>query len=238
MTTKKLLFLSGVARSGTSALVGVLNTHEKILMGQERYFFRISDHSLSPAHFEKSRFSQLEDGDTHMAKAHRNPDAIARAFDKAEYVGDKFPLLYQHFDYIFDTFPDADHLYVFRNPLSVVESYDRRQRNPADGFTKTWQTGLAEWNESVARVAQFNAETRARFHLVQYEKLFSDTAQMDAMFQSLGLQNGKPNQLQPFVDKFHALGDTPVPRQDDMRQHVAMHADWDSYRKLCRLAGD
>ena len=235
---KKLLFISGVARSGTSALVRVLNSHPGILVGQERYFFRIRRQEIGPEHFEKERFYTLQDGDTHGAGFRAPYDQFSKAYDAATYVGDKFPLLYSYFDYMFETFPDAAHIYIFRNPLSVIESYHRRQQNPDDQFSKTWLQGLEEWNESLGRVARMDPAARRRFHLVQYEKLFASPAGMNALFRRLGLSELKPERLQPFADRFSELNETSVPRQDIMRQHVALNADWDAYRTLYRLAED
>lgn len=233
---KKLLFLSGVARSGTSALVRVLNSHPNILIGQERYFFRIRREELQPEHFEKERFHRLEEGDTHGAGFKAEEKVFAKAYDAATYVGDKFPLLYAHFDYMFDTFPEAGHVYIFRNPLSVIESYHRREQNPKDRFRKTWQQGLAEWNESVARVAKMDDAERAAFHLVEYERFFDSTDAMNGLFARLGLEPLAEERLQPFVDKFRSLSDSAGPRHDIMRRQVALEANWDAYRKLHDLA--
>ncbi len=61
----KILFVSGVGRSGTSALVNVLNTHPEILMGQERFFWTIRNNTISTAHFAKERFLDVREEDTH-----------------------------------------------------------------------------------------------------------------------------------------------------------------------------
>ncbi|MGY2701665.1 sulfotransferase [Nocardioides sp. HB32] len=37
MTTPRLLFLVGLARSGTTALLHVLNAHPEVVIGMERY---------------------------------------------------------------------------------------------------------------------------------------------------------------------------------------------------------
>lgn len=227
---KQLLFVSGLARSGTSALVQVLNTNPGFQIGMERYFFPIRQKTLTPAHFERERFLSYEEGDTHkkgLPGLHG-----AEAFEQATYVGDKFPLLYQNFDYIFETFPEARHIYIVRNPLSVAESYDARERNPEDKWRKSWDIGLAEWNDSVRAIAGLSDTQAARFHFVQYEDFFADTARMNALYRAFGLDAVAPRKLSSFVEKFEALNTRSVARRDDIRQHVARHADWESYRAL------
>ncbi len=234
--TQNIVFVSGVARSGTSAMVNVLNRNPRIMVGQERYFFLVKQERLTAAEFEKERFLTFHDGDSHSQAISTNPEKREEAFDRAIWIGDKFPLLYNHFDYIFREFPEARHIYIFRNPLSVIESYDARQRNPKDSFRKTWKDGLREWNESVARVAALAPEDLSRFHLVQYEDFFSTPDRMNALFNWLGVPRLKPEKLASFVEKYRELGEKPVPRRDDMRQHVALNADWDAYRTLHRMA--
>jgi hypothetical protein len=232
---KKILFLSGVARSGTSALVQILNLHPRLLIGQERFFFRVREESLVPADFEPGRFLTVAPGDTHSGGIFGKPD-LQKAYGAATYVGDKYPLLFNHFDYVFRTFPQAEHVYIFRNPLSVAESYEARRRNPDDHFTRTWRDGLEDWNASVRRVAGMEPERLRRFHLVQYEDFFDQPGRMNGLFARLGLPRINPDLFAPFVEKFRALNKTPVPRRDRIRQQVALSADWDAYRALHELA--
>lgn len=233
---KNLLFVSGVARSGTSALVNLLNKHPKVMIGQERYFFRIRDGELAPEHFEQARFLTFQEGDTHNRGFTGDPENLAARFEAAAFVGDKFPLLYRHFETMFATFPEARHVYIFRNPLSVIESYDARKKNPEDKWQKTWKQGMEEWNESVARVAAMSRDARARFHLVPYEELFARPQRMNALFEALGLEKMGPKKLIPFAEKFKSLNEKEVARRDALRRHVALNADWDAYRRLAELA--
>ena len=227
---KTNVFVSGVARSGTSALVSVLNTNPGFLIGMERYFFPIRRCEITPEHFKRARFLDVQEGDTHAKNLSMAQQG--EAFRQARYVGDKFPLLYQNFDYIFETFPEARHIYIVRNPLSVAESYDARERNPEDKWRKSWDIGLREWNDSVRAIAGLTEAQAARFHFVQYEDFFADSARMNALFRAFGLDAVAPEKLVSFVTKFEALNARPVDRRDDIRQHVARHADWEAYRAL------
>lgn len=229
------LFLSGTARAGTSALVNILNQHNHIVMGQERYFHKFRSNSIRQDHFKKTRFLDIREGDTHE---HGGLFTIPRGqrehrFDTAVYVGDKFPPMFRHLDHVLAEFPKARHIYILRNPLSVVESYEARFQNPDDHWTLDWRAGLAAWNESVARIASLPAEVLQNFLFVQYEEIYAQTRAINALFTRLGLSNLEPERLEPFVAKFAELNSKLVPRRDDLRMHVARGADWGSYKKLC-----
>lgn len=232
----EILFVSGVGRSGTSALVNLLNLHPGLLIGQERYFYLFRKNLIGPAHFEKARFLDVRPEDTHPQAGLRpgRGDPAAR-FDQARYVGDKYPSLFRHFDHIFDAFPKARHVYILRNPLSVIESYDARHANPADAWKLTWQDGLAAWNESLGRVSALPPERLHQFVLLQYETLYASPAAMNRLYAALDLPPLPEAQLIPFAEKFAALNDKPVARRDELRAAVARHADWAAYARLCTL---
>lgn len=215
----------------------MLNTHGSLLVGQERYFKKIRGNSIAPQHFEKSRFLDVRDGDTH---AHTSglklaSQDLSKRYDDAMYVGDKFPSLFRHFDRIFELFPDAKHVYIVRNPLSVIESYDARHQDPDDHWQWTCQDGMDAWNESVGKVARLGPTMLEQFFIIQYEEFYRTADSINALFVQMGLGPVAGEKLQHFVRKFETLNEKPVPRRDDLRLFVARNADWDSYRKLCSI---
>lgn len=230
---KQILFVSGVARSGTSALVNVLNTNPDFLIGMERFFFRIRRKLLKPDDFEEDRFLTVKQGDTHAPGFDR--EAIRKSYSVAKIIGDKFPLLYENFDYIFDTFPNARHIYIVRNPLSVAESYDARKQDKSDKWIKSGLVGIQEWNSSVNSVVSLSQDRLDKFHFLQYEEFFSDVAAMNRLFAHYGAQATDESRLSKFVDRFSALNRKLVERRDDIRQAVAENCDWAAYRELLRM---
>ncbi|QOC23783.1 sulfotransferase [Wenzhouxiangella sp. AB-CW3] len=234
---KEVLFVSGVARSGTSALVNVLNTHQDIMMGQERFYWRIKRGQLSPEYFFKDRYLDIQEGDTHNKRPLSDfSDGAELRYDRARYIGDKFPSLFRHFDDVMEQFPAARHVYILRNPFSVVESYEARFQDAEDSWNLSWMNGLEAWNESVGRVARLSDRQVAKFTILQYERFFSSVDVMRGMFLSLGLSGPGGNVLDQFVARFCQLNEKLVPRRDDLRCYVAQNADWGSYNKVCRLA--
>ena len=235
---KKILFVSGVGRSGTSALVNVLNAHPALLVGQERYFNLFKAQSITPQHFEMERFLDFKTGDSHeRSRGFRAPsNNLKYKYSQAIYVGDKYPSLFRNFQYVFETFPEATHVYIIRNPLSVIQSYDVRYQNPKDMWKLGSEDGMDAWNESVGKVAQLKQKQLQNFIIIQYEEFYKSVANINDMFLKMGLNALADTALQVFVDKFQSLNDKLVPRRDDLRAYVAHYADWKSYKVVCSMA--
>lgn len=232
----EILFVSGVARSGTSALVLVLNSHKQMLIGQERYAHLVNSHQITEAHFRLPRFLDRQPQDTHALAGHLGePERALEKYQRARFVGDKFPNLFKHFDFVFETFPQAVHVYILRNPLSVIESFDKRARDPNDPWTHPWESGLADWNTSVRRIADLPPHLRDRMVLLPYETLFASVEQLARPFTALGLEPPPAKRLEPFVTKFGQLMDSDGPRRETLRAAVSRGADWDAYRRVCDL---
>lgn len=230
---KKLLFISGVARSGTSALVRAVNQHPKIQVGQERYYWRIEKEEISALDFEKDRFLDVRKEDTHnMSALQGSVEERRQRYDDAVYIGDKFPNLYKHYDNIFSIFPEARHIYILRNPLSVLESFDARQKDPNDSWKSSWEMGMDVWNDSIRTVANFSEERLRKFIFVRYEEIYRDAAAMNRVFEALGLNGIPERDLSFLIDKASDLNATLVPRRDDIRLHIAQNSDWSAYAKL------
>lgn len=230
MADKKIVFVSGVARSGTSALVNLMNAHPKVLIGQERFYWRYDDKTIALNFFEKDRFVRVCDGDTHNSGG--VPGNVSDRFDVAEVIGDKYPNLFEKFQLIFERFPDALHVYIVRNPLSVVESYDSRHRDVNDSWGRSFEQGMAEWNRSVQTLVNLPSAQRERFLVVEYESVFNDKKNSDKIFEFLGLEPPYEQSLINIRKKFADLSEKTVPRRDEIRRFVALNADWDSYKKL------
>lgn len=236
---KKILFVSGVARSGTSALVHLLNTHPKCLIGMERYYNIIEDGSLDKEHFSRERFVEVQPGDTHgygneVGFEIKDLEARRQAYDRATVVGDKYPNLFQYFDLIFRRFPEAQHIYICRNPLSVIESFNARAADPKDSWPHDFQAGLDYWNESIRRVNCLPEEFVKNFIFVQYEELFSSVTAIDALFNRLGLEPTEPSKANFYVDQFAGLNQQKVFRDDRLRTFVSQNADWAAYSAVLR----
>lgn len=220
IVSKRPLFVGGNARSGTTALVQLLNCHPAILVLMERYLTEFLHGQLTSAHFARDRL---------LAGGEKAPPAAR--LDAATYVGDKYPALSTGFDLIDREFPGAALVYVVRNPVSVAESY--QARFDAGSWKRDARRGIAHWNDSV-RLGLARARAGKRLIVVAYEQLFRDRALIDALFAALDLDPGavEDGRIDTICQKAHQLAERPGPRNEDLRQLVSLQADFAAYRAL------
>ena len=189
------LFVCGCARSGTTALAQLVGSDRRVLLGIERYAKLARDRfAIGPEHLEPARFARIEDGDTfcdsfdgrHYWDAHF-ADKLAGRLELA-YVGDKKPILYRFWRELFQRFPDARLLFIYRDPLAVARSWERRARVPGGNWPRARDAGAAidEWNHSSACIREAVA-ARHRVGILSYEQLFEDRW-MDRLFAWLRLK--------------------------------------------------
>jgi len=236
---KTLLLVGGCPRSGTSALVQALNMHPEVLVGHERFFHLWRKGTLTAGHFEKSRFLNVEDGDTfYDVERIITTDFSTRRYPAARLIGDKYPRIYECYGLISEQFPDAHILYIVRNPFSVAESYQARYEKE-EGWTQDFREAIREWNRSLAQTIAF-LRTNSNMTVVSYETLFSSIELLDGMFRALGLDPANSNRagLQKTIDEFKVLKDKPVLRREDIRYWVSCSADFISYRTILQHAID
>lgn len=234
--SRQILFVSGVPRSGTTALVKLLNLHPAMMIGTERYFEPIQAGVLEPGMFERARFLDVRKEDCHGRGFQIPPADWGARYDAARVIGDKFPRLYAHLDTIEARFPRARHLYVFRNPLSVAESYESRRTDPGDHWVKGWREALGEWNASLARFAGLFPGAGGKVLLLPYEDTFGSVGAMRRVFAWLGLTPPPRARLAPLAEDYTRLSASIGPRHETMRRAISAGADWATYARLSRIA--
>ena len=151
---KRILFLTGVARSGTTAMAQLLNRHPDICLGIERYkakFLRRSE--FEGADFTPERFFDFRASDTNIlpgnaAKWRGIYDRMAEKFPGARVVGDKIPHLYEKFDACSQVFPEAKWIYMLRDINGVASSWNARAGNPKDKWSskRDFRAAVETWN--------------------------------------------------------------------------------------------
>lgn len=194
-------FVLGCARSGTTALTRLLHAHEQIVIGMERYKYRLGGAALAsfgPALFEPDRFLDFEPDDTNITPENKrfrgHYDLAARRLTNGEvrYIGDKVAAKKSVARAIQRQFPSPRMVFIYRDLLRVASSFCVRARNPADQNwpeTSTHKTALTRWNDAfdAIDVLMTGPEPQNVF-LVRYEHLFNgDERTCDAMFRFLGL---------------------------------------------------
>jgi Sulfotransferase family len=233
-TAPKHLFIGGNARSGTTALVDLLNCHPRVLVFHEanlrRFLHRrftaelLSDRAVDK-HLKQPKMLSALDEDTARAR-----------LGNLTWLGDKYPAIHANFRQLDLAFPEATLLYIVRNPFSVVASYDARKADADDTWTRGVGIGVAEWNMSVHRGAK-RATTNPRTKVIGYEDLFTDVAAIDRLFTLLGLDPAEADRdrIAGMVAAAEALASKPEPRNEDLRRLVALSANFVAYRQLMKF---
>jgi hypothetical protein len=147
------LFIAGCPRSGTSALVGLLNEHPHVALGFERY--KRVRAQLDPHHFTPGQFFAPVLAETDIRGELLYARLRAR-WERGEVsvTGDKVPLYTRVLPQLLERFPGARVAVLVRDPLAVARSFARRAADPEDWWPAENDHRLAVkmWNEALAAV--------------------------------------------------------------------------------------
>lgn len=239
---KKFLFVTGVARSGTTALTVLLNTHPDIALGLERYKFlytRDKEENLSPGLFEPDRFfSQSEDETNVPLTKYGDESVFRRKLADAAYVGDKYPRLTTRIRILDERFPDPRVIFIFRDPMRVASSWEVRANNEKDRWdpSRDFKAAVEGMNDAFLAARKLGRQRPDRFLIVEYERIFApdNVTTVAAIFDWLGL-DFHPSVRDKWVgnqETFRIVQAKPLAPID--QTYVKKHIDWDSYAKLQR----
>ena len=174
---RRFVFLCGVPRSGTTALADLVNRHEKIAVGIERFKSLAMNGATSnlflPDLFEKERFFDFRPTDTNV----RADDIYRRMqdrFDSVEWVGDKVPRYYTKLASIYERFCDPVVFYIVRDVKSVANSWNIRAHNEKDHWPREndYKAAVAEWNKGNVAALRWVRRRPESFHVISYDDLF------------------------------------------------------------------
>lgn len=177
------LFLAGIGRSGTTALMTVFAAHPQIVLGVERFKKlwgdRIAEHTPELL-AERERFFDFDDGLTNLGPATSQRWAehyrqMGEKWDAARYVGDKMTTARpQH---LWKTHSDARFIFVVRDVHGVANSWDSRARNPDDEHWPETADGARaanQWNIQVGRMRRAVQERPEQAAILEYADFFGD----------------------------------------------------------------
>ncbi len=212
MKNRKYLFVCGCPRSGTSALVKLLNTHPSIALGIERYkrYAKIDKiHGLTPGKFKSKSFFNIKPKQTNINPSHKSWDLewkeiyenLKIKFNrKNTIVGDKYPYYYRFYHEIDRAFNCPKWIFILRNIHEVASSYNVRASNPHDRWktTHNYIYAVKDWNESLTQTWQYLESGSKNLLICEYEKLFYGNTQ--CLYQLLNFLNIRTNLV---VEKYH-----------------------------------
>jgi len=231
----KHLFICGCARSGTTAVALLLNTHPDIALGVERYRDHLFDgNELTPAHFApEAFFSQL-------SMHPRNAEPLRSKFNKVTYRGDKIPKLHAYLDQIERNFPEAKVIFLVRNVFDVALSFKTRANDLDDDSwpaTRDIHKAILEWNASLRSI--FTWINRVDGFVLDYEELFHGTGDMRSLLDYLSLgpssdMERKLEQNRRFVIR-REQNRGAVHLTADEKRHIALNAEFRLYGLICGM---
>jgi hypothetical protein len=195
-----LLFLAGMGRSGTTALLEVVSAHPEVALGVERYkrLYPRDDEPVTAELFEEQRFFDFGDGLTNLTPDQApewapHYEAMRAKWATARYVGDKMVAI--RLQHVWETLPDARFVCIVRDLEPVAASWEARARDPEDhgwGADADATKAVAAWNRSLRRVRRAVRQRPEHAVVVEYDRFFGDPdgAGLDRVLAWLGLDRG------------------------------------------------
>lgn len=179
-----LLFVAGLGRSGTTALMEALVAHEDVALGVERFkrLYPRDDEPVTASLFAEDRFFDFSDDLTNLTPE-QSPEwaahyaAMRAKWAGARYVGDKMVAI--RLQHVWETLPDARFVCIVRDLEPVAASWDARAKDPADaGWSADADAtkAVAAWNRSLRRVRRAVRQRPDRAVVVEYDRFFADPA--------------------------------------------------------------
>jgi hypothetical protein len=181
---QQLLFLAGLGRSGTTALLEVFSAHPEVVLGVERFkrLYPRDDEPVTPDLFEERRFFDFTDGLTNLTPeaaprwaAHY--EAMRAKWASARYVGDKMVAI--RLQHVWETLPQARFVCIVRDVEPVAASWEARARDPQDhGWDRDQDAtrAVVGWNRSLRRVRRAVRQRPDHAVVVEYDRFFGDPA--------------------------------------------------------------
>ena len=229
-----LLFLAGLGRSGTTALLEVCAAHAEVALGVERYkrLYPRDDEPVTRELFEEERFFDFTDGLTNLTPelapewaAHY--EQMRRKWDGASYVGDKMVAI--RLQHVWETLPEARFVCIVRDLEPVAASWEARARDPEDvGWAADADAtkAVAAWNRSLRRVRRAVKQRPDNAVVVEYDRFFGDPAgaSLGRVLAWLGL--GRTQEVDDAFARVHATYvERVAPKQRTLASGVLAYLD-------------
>lgn len=177
--TQKYLFVCGCPRSGTTALVRLLNSHESFAIGMERYKYyanRKDINKINKGLFKSNTFFDLKDSQTNINWQYFYDELIDKYNNGVEYLGDKYPHYYRFYNQINNNLGNTKWIFIVRDIASIAKSYNARAADPKDRWSPKadFRKAVDHWNESLVETWKYQKNNpEPNLFVCEYEKLFN-----------------------------------------------------------------
>jgi len=183
------LFLGGCQRSGTSAMVHLLNVDERIVIGLERFKYVRTPFSTlryAPPIFFNPVPQETNGLDLEMYEMLRERWVAGGV----RYLGDKNPIYVRELANLAHDYSGCRLIMMLRDPIGVANSFHMRATNPRDHWPprNDHRRAIALWNDALQRVQRYMKSGGNPLFIADYEALFAgDERQIESLYRFLDL---------------------------------------------------
>jgi Sulfotransferase family len=176
---QKYLFICGCPRSGTTALVRLLNSHNSLAIGMERYKYYASSKNISRINqeaFKSDTFLNLQADQTNINWKYFYDELIDKYQSRVKYLGDKYPHYYRFYQQINQNLGNVKWIFIIRDVVSIANSYNARAADPNDQWSKeaNFKRAVEHWNESLVSTWKYQKNNpNPQLFVCEYERLFN-----------------------------------------------------------------
>lgn len=248
MSAPSQLFVVGLGRSGTTAILDVLAAHPEIGLGVERFKGLWGDlDQMGPELFVRERFFDFGDGLTNLRPqdARRWRDHYARMaakWDSVRYVGDKMTTV--RIQKVWRRLPEARIICIVRDIEHVAHSWHERARNADD---LTWpgsynaQLAVERQNTGLRRIRRAARQRPDLVVVVEYSRFFGDPEGKSLLRILDWLDLGPTPEISAAFDFAHAsyissIVDKARPLPVEDVAYIARHADSGLWADVIEMA--
>ncbi|MDA7436869.1 sulfotransferase [Synechococcus sp. AH-601-B19] len=246
--SKSILFVTGLGRSGTTALGKMLTISPDICLFTELYNWNRPS-GYTPHDFEEQVLIDAID----ISKHPINKKEISK-YHTASYIGDKRPDFIFCAERTFNNFEGTkiSILFILRNLIQICASSYKRADDPNDlGWNK--ENGIIFtilWFNATMRqllyLKQFRPDIFKHISFVNYSDIFSQKKLALALFDGLGIEIN--NHLNDQLDQFFQKSKSIVHRNNVechidsiIKEHISKYLDFVSYKQCiqsCEFESD
>lgn len=234
LSEKDYLFVSGMPRSGTTALGQLLMAFSKVQLFTEL-------HNPYLAYDQSSFSSEALNRRSRITKS-AFVDGWKQRLEEAELIGDKRPLFHCALPQtaLAMNGRNVTVLHILRNPFHVTSSYSTRAHDPSDGWDplRAAKNCIDEFNVMNEFVCAWERNRQAQESLdiiyVDYERVFSDANYASGIIERAGVASAAESQK--IIENFHDRSKRILSKNrkipEDIRRDVEQNIDWELVRDV------